>query len=165
MDKGYFVCVDDESSVVDTLREQLRKYFGETHEIETAVSAEDALELITEIQNSGGSLEVIITDQVMPGMKGDELLEIVHNEHPDCIKILLTGQAGLDDAISAINRGGLNRYVEKPWNMENLKEDIQGLISRYRENIENQRILSILEQRVMELETENQNLRTRLSSD
>ncbi len=159
MEKGYIVCVDDEMSVLETLREQLRGHFGETHEVEVANSAEDALGLIDEIQETGALIEVIITDQVMPGMKGDQFLETINVKLPDCIKILLTGQAGLDSAINAINKGGLNRYVEKPWNIDNLKKDIEELITRFRQNIENQRMLNLLESRVAELESENESLR------
>ncbi len=159
MQKGYIVCVDDESSVLETLREQLRDHFGISHEIEVARSAEEALQLIRDIQESGEIIEVIITDQVMPGMKGDEFLEQIQQLLPESIKILLTGQAGLDSAINAINKGGLNRYVEKPWNMERLKEDIQELINKFRQNIENQRLLQNLEFRVAALEAENEQLR------
>jgi two-component system, chemotaxis family, chemotaxis protein CheY len=159
MEKGYFVCVDDEVSVLETLREQLRDHFGSSHEIEVAPSAEEALKLIEEIEGSGGVIEVVITDQVMPGMKGDQFLERVHQRNAECIKILLTGQAGLDNAINAINYGGLNRYVEKPWNMETLRRDIEELIARFRQNIENQRLLNQLEARVLQLESENERLR------
>ena len=164
MDKGFFVCVDDEMSVTQTLREQLRHHFGSSHEIETANSAEEALRLIDEIQESGGMVEVIITDQVMPGMKGDRFLEEVNQKLPETIKILLTGQAGLDSAIHAINRGGLNRYVEKPWDMDNLKTDIQDLIGKFRQNIENQRLLNSLESHVAQLEAENRNLHAQLDA-
>jgi two-component system chemotaxis response regulator CheY len=160
MEKGYFVCVDDEVSVLETLREQLRDHFGSSHEIEVASSAEEALKLIEEIEGSGGVIEVVITDQVMPGMKGDQFLERVHQRNAECIKILLTGQAGLDNAINAINYGGLNRYVEKPWNMETLRRDIEELIARFRQNIENQRLLNQLEARVLQLESENERLRS-----
>ncbi|MBX7059163.1 MAG: response regulator [Leptospirales bacterium] len=160
MDKGFFVCVDDEVSVLETLREQLREHFGGSHEIEIASSAEEALQLIDDIEKSGGVVEVVITDQVMPGMKGDQFLEQINKTQVDCIKILLTGQAGLDNAIHAINYGGLNRYVEKPWNMDTLRRDIEELIARFRENIENQRLLNSLEQRVAMLEKENAALRT-----
>ena len=163
MEKGYFVCVDDEQSVTETLREQLRGHFSGTHEVEIANSAEAALRLIDEIHESGGLVEVIITDQVMPGMKGDQFLAEINRKLPDCIKILLTGQAGLDSAISAINQGGLNRYVEKPWNMENLRVDIESLIHKFRQNIENQRILNNLENEVTRLESENAALRAQLN--
>ncbi len=164
MEKGFFVCVDDEMSVTQTLREQLREHFGSSHEIETANSAEEALRLIDEIQESGGLVEVIITDQVMPGMKGDRFLEEVNQKLPETIKILLTGQAGLDSAIHAINRGGLNRYVEKPWDMDNLKTDIQGLIAKFRQNIENQRLLNSLEAQIARLESQNRELQSQLES-
>lgn len=160
--KSYFICVDDEQSVIETLREQLREHFKETHEVEVAISAEDALRLIEDITSSGGKLEVVITDQVMPGMKGDKFLEVVAKKHPECIKILLTGQATLPDAIYAINKGGLNLYVEKPWDMDNLKEDIERLVKKYRQNIENQRILHELEDRISVLEKGSEEIRSRL---
>ncbi|HBS05735.1 MAG TPA: two-component system response regulator, partial [Leptospiraceae bacterium] len=75
------------------------------------------------------------------------------------IKILLTGQAGLDNAIHAINRGGLNRYVEKPWNMEELQRDIKELIEKYQQQVENQRLIAQLESRITALEEENRTLK------
>jgi two-component system chemotaxis response regulator CheY len=152
MEKGFIICVDDEQSVVLTLKEQLAKYFGETHEIEIATSGEEAWAIIQDIIKEGGSVEVVITDQVMPGMKGDELLEKVNNLIPDTIKILLTGQAGLEDTIDAINKGGLNYFVEKPWNIEELHKHIERLIQKYKENVENHRLIKQLEARVKELE-------------
>jgi Response regulator containing CheY-like receiver, AAA-type ATPase, and DNA-binding domains len=152
MDKGFIICVDDEESVVSTLKEQLAKYFGHTHEIEVATSGNEAWEIIQEIISEGGSVEVVITDQVMPGLKGDELLEKVNQISPDTIKILLTGQAGLQDTIDAINKGGLNYFVEKPWNIEELHVHIERLIQKYKENVENHRLIKQLEARVKELE-------------
>jgi two-component system, chemotaxis family, chemotaxis protein CheY len=160
MSKGYIICVDDESTVLETLQEQLRERFGKSHEIEVANSAEDALELIDEIHNNSEVIEVIISDQVMPGMKGDQFLEKIHKKLPDSIKILLTGQAGLDSAIRAINYGGLNRYVEKPWNIDLLSRDIQELITKFRQNLENQHMLQNLNKKILELEKENQDLKS-----
>ncbi|GIX41697.1 MAG: response regulator [Leptospiraceae bacterium] len=153
MEKGFIICVDDEESVVSTLKEQLTKYFGETHEIEIATSGEEALEIIQDILQEGGSIEVVITDQVMPGMKGDELLEKVNQISPDTIKILLTGQAGLQDTIDAINKGGLNYFVEKPWDIKELHTHIERLIQKYKENVENHRLIKQLEAKVKELES------------
>jgi two-component system, chemotaxis family, chemotaxis protein CheY len=159
MAKGYIVCVDDESTVLDTLREQLIQKFGSTHYIETADSAESALSLIDEIHGSGEVIELIISDQVMPNMKGDKFLEEIHQKLPDSIKILLTGQAGLDSAIRAINHGGLSRYVEKPWNMEVLSKDISELIAKFRQNLENLHMLNELNKKILELEAENNSLK------
>ena len=96
-------------------------------------------------------IELIITDQMMPNMKGDEFLKRVHGVLPDTMKILLTGHAGLDSAIKAINEGGLNRYIEKPWNAEAMRDDIKGLIGKFRQNLENQYLLNNLEARIREL--------------
>lgn len=153
MEKGFIICVDDEESVVATLKEQLLKYFGKTHEIEVATSGEEAWDIIQDILNDGGSIDVIITDQVMPGLKGDELLEKINAICPDTIKILLTGQAGLQDTIDAINKGGLNFFVEKPWDIEELHVHIERLIQKYKENVENHRLIKQLEKRVKELES------------
>src|SRR5262249_23011986 len=117
-----------------------------------------------EITGSGGLVELIISDQVMPGMKGDRFLEEIHRRLPDAIKVLLTGQAGLDSAIHAINFGGLNRYIEKPWNMSNLKSDIEDLINKFRQNLENQRLLINLEKKVSDLERENESLRAKIDN-
>ena len=151
--KGYFICVDDEQSVLETLKEQLEDHFPDTHEVLTANSAEEALNLIHTLLEDQEIIEMIISDQVMPGMKGDEFLQIVHKKLPDTIKILLTGHAGLDSAIKAINYGGLNRYIEKPWNMNSMKDDISELILKFRQNLENQYIINNLEKRIKELES------------
>lgn len=151
--KGYIICVDDEKAVLDTLQEQLTDSFSVSHEVLTANSGEEALELIDTLNNEGETVDLVITDQVMPEMKGDELLKIVQEKYPSTMKILLTGQAGLDATIKAINYGGLNRFIEKPWNKEDLVNDIQALIHKFRENLENQRLISRLEERIQELES------------
>ncbi|EOQ96719.1 response regulator receiver domain protein [Leptospira wolbachii serovar Codice str. CDC] len=153
MSKGYIICVDDEVSVLETLAEQLLARFGESHIIETANSGEEALSLIDEIISSNDIVELIVSDQVMPGMKGDRFLEQVHHRLPDAIKILLTGQAGLDSAIYAINNGGLSRYVEKPWNIDELSKDIKDLLDKFRQNLENQHLIQALNRRIIELES------------
>jgi len=155
MEKGYIICVDDEQAVLDALKDQLLNHFGKTHEIEVSSSAEDALEMIENILEQGAIIEMIITDQVMPGMTGDKFLEIVHKKLPETIKILLTGHAGLDSAIHSINYGGLSRYIEKPWKMSDLKNDIEQLINKFRENLENTRIINELNLKIQKLEKQN----------
>ena len=158
-EKGVIICVDDEVSVLETLKEQLMEHFSETHEVHTCISAEDALELMGVLIDTDQPLEMVITDQVMPGMKGDELLHKIHARLPDTIKILLTGHSGLESVVSSVNKGGLNRYIEKPWDMSVIKEDIESLISKYRENLENRRIINNLEKQIKQLE-ENQSIKS-----
>ena len=150
--KGIILCIDDEEAVVETLKEQILEYFGDSHEVITATSAEEALEIIDTLLKEGEIIEMIITDQVMPGMKGSEFLEKIRDILPDTIKILLTGYAGLESAIHAINKGDLDRYYEKPWNMDRLKEDIASLLEKFRQTIENKMLIRRLEEQVKELQ-------------
>lgn len=149
--KGIILCVDDEPGVLATLKEQLLADFMNTHEVVTATSGEEALAFVEAARTENEIIELIITDQMMPTMKGDEFLKRVHAILPDTMKILLTGHAGLDSAIKAINEGGLSRYIEKPWNAEAMRDDIKGLIAKFRQNLENQYLLNNLEARIREL--------------
>lgn len=149
--KGIILCVDDEPGVLSTLKEQLLADFNGTHEVITATSGEEALAFVEAARSEHEIIELIITDQMMPVMKGDELLKRLHTLLPETMKILLTGHAGLDSAIKAINEGGLNRYIEKPWNAEAMRDDIKGLIGKFRQNLENQYLLNNLEARIREL--------------
>lgn len=149
--KGIILCVDDEPTVLATLKEQLLVDFIQTHDVVTTTSGEEALAFVEAARSEDEIIELIITDQMMPNMKGDEFLKHVHQILPDTMKILLTGHAGLDSAIKAINEGGLNRYIEKPWNAEAMREDIAGLIGKFRQNLENQYLLNNLEARIREL--------------
>jgi diguanylate cyclase (GGDEF)-like protein len=154
--KEHILCVDDEEGILTALRQQLGARFGNEVEIEVAQSAGDALELITELEREGERLAIIIADQIMPGMKGVELLEEVHRRSPDTTKILLTGQAGLDAVVAAINRAGLNHYIPKPWDEPDLRLAVENLLRQYRLDRENRKLLEDLEQRNVELVGMNQ---------
>jgi two-component system chemotaxis response regulator CheY len=130
MSRDYIVCVDDEQAVLNQLSAQLTRRFGATHFVECAESAEEALALIPELAQNA-DVQLVICDQVMPGMKGDRFLEIVSRQWPEVMRVLLTGQAGLASAIYAINNAGLHRYVEKPWEAEDLNLTIEGLLTQY----------------------------------
>jgi two-component system chemotaxis response regulator CheY len=128
---SYIVCVDDQQSVLNQLSEQLSRRFGDDYRIECAQSAEEALGLIEEIHGSGDTVHLVVCDQVMPGMKGDRFLEVVNQRWPEVTKILLTGEAGLESAIYAINHAGLHRYIEKPWQPEDLFLSVSNLLTQY----------------------------------
>ena len=160
--REHILCVDDEEGILTALRQQLGARFGHECEIEVAQSGGDALELIDELEKDGEPLAVIIADQIMPGMKGVELLEEVHRRSPGTTKILLTGQAGLDAVVSAINRAGLNRYISKPWDEPDLRLAVENLLRQYRLDRENRRLLIDLEERNRDLEEMNEVLEHRV---
>jgi len=114
------LCVDDEKEVLSILAHQIRVKFGGEYEIELANSGDEALEIIQELQEDGVRLMALVTDQIMPGMKGDELIIKVHEMDVEVPKILLTGQASIDAVQNAINNGSLFRYISKPWESNDL---------------------------------------------
>lgn len=138
------LCVDDEEGVLHALRQQLTARFGHECDVATAKSAVEALELFDELERDGERVAVIIADQIMPGMKGVELLELIDRRSPSTTKILLTGQAGLDAVISAINRANLNHYLTKPWDEASLRLAVENLLRQYRLTEENQRLIATL---------------------
>ncbi len=138
------LCVDDEEGVLHALRQQLTARFGHECEIATATSANEALELFDELERDGEHVAVIIADQIMPGMKGVELLELIDRRSPTTTKILLTGQAGLEAVVAAINRANLNHYLPKPWDEASLRLAVENLLRQYRLTEENQRLIATL---------------------
>ena len=131
MNDQVILCVDDEQFVLNTLKEQLEHKFKDQYELEFAESAEEALELMEELIKEGYAIVLIITDQIMPGMSGDELLVNVHTHHPKSIKILLTGQAALESAVNAINHADLYRYLIKPWEEDDLLLTVEKGLQQY----------------------------------
>ncbi len=113
------LCVDDEPIVLTSLREQFERGL-QGLEVEVAQDAAEALEILEALIADGVPVPVVISDHIMPGMKGDELLVHVHRRLPDTRTVLLTGQAGLDAVGRAVNDAGLYRYLTKPWQPHDL---------------------------------------------
>ena len=119
------ICVDDEKIVLDSLKSLLRKEFSDEYDFEFAESGEEAIEIIEDFIEEGVDIPVIISDQIMPGMKGDVFLCKVENISPDSLKILLTGQASAESIGNAVNNANLFRYIPKPWNNQDLTMTIR----------------------------------------
>ena len=100
--------VDDEPNVTSALKHMLRK---ERYDIFTADSAKEALEIL-----GRDPVDIVVSDEKMPGMSGSELLTKVRREYPDTIRIILTGQASALAAMNAINKGEIYRFLTKPCN-------------------------------------------------
>ncbi len=131
MKKPVIICVDDEQTILDSLEIDLLKAFEDKYLIETAQSGEEALELLSELLAEQYEVPLIISDHIMPNMKGDELLRSVHAISPRTLKIMLTGQADLEAVANAINYAKLYRYIPKPWQTDDLKLTVTEAIYRY----------------------------------
>ncbi len=156
--RRYIVCVDDDRALLDGLIHQLEGVFSETHEIEGAESAQEALELVEELYQGDDVVELVLSDQVMPGMKGDQLLELLHQKYPEMITVILTGQGGLDSAIRAINHAGLSKYLLKPWNENELVMTIRELLETYALKRENERLFQELKEAYQHLKEAQEQL-------
>lgn len=124
--KKVILCVDDEKIVLNSLKAQLKSNFGTKYRYETAESASEALEIIEEIHDeySDPVVLIIVSDWLMPEMKGDEFLIQVHERYPNTIKMMLTGQADEEAIIRAQKFANLKKCLSKPWNESELVQDI-----------------------------------------
>lgn len=132
MAKPYVICVDDEKIILVSLKDQLIDYLRENnYDYAFAQSGDEALEIIEEIQEEGGELALIISDYIMPKMKGDEVLIRASELAPDATRILLTGQADMEGVRNVINKAGLYRYIAKPWDASDLLLTVDQAIKSY----------------------------------
>ena len=170
MDQGDIIlCVDDDSTVLSALRSVFAKHFGSELQVEFAESGDEALEIVNELRAQGRELGLVITDFMMPGMKGDEFLVRLHEISPSTVKIMLTGQSDLTGVKRAINQANLYRFLEKPFLNEDIVLTVRAAVRAYcqerdlvRQNEElkrlNAELESIVAERTKELVEKNKEL-------
>lgn len=161
------LCVDDEATILESIKEQLRRNLKDDYEIETAESGEEALEIIEEFKEDSMEVALIISDQIMPRMKGDELLIDVHAHYPKILTVMLTGQANAQAVGNAVNSANLYRYIPKPWDETDLILTVKEALRSYRQqrqltkqNQELKKLNSFLEQKIEELRITEENYRS-----
>jgi response regulator RpfG family c-di-GMP phosphodiesterase len=127
------VCVDDEPHVLSGLSLHLRRRY----DVETATSGAAALELLARQPPAA----VVISDMRMPGMNGAELLAKASTAHPHTTRILLTGHADADAAISAVNKGAVFRFLVKPCPPPELLGAVDAAVELHRVTVAEQQLL------------------------
>jgi len=130
MNKPYIICVDDDKSILMSLKLQLKHYLGEEFSLEVAECAEEAWEVINELKAKKQHISVIISDWIMPRIKGDEFLISVHEKHPDIIKLMLTGHADEQAVIRAQEQANLAACIGKPWDIDELIRIIRNTLEK-----------------------------------
>ena len=125
MKRKVVLCIDDESIILESLREQLEKHFGDKYQYETAESAEEALEIIDDLEDDGIDIAIIVCDWLMPGMKGDKFLLHIDLKYPRVVKILLTGQADQESVDTLEELADQFTLLPKPWNKNDLIDIIK----------------------------------------
>ena len=132
--------VDDEEMVVNSIKSFLA--IESDYKLVTYTSPQKALE---DIERNHRSIDLVISDYLMPEMDGITFLAKVKEKLPMVPRILLTGYADKENAIKAINNVGLYQYIEKPWDNEDLKLII-------RNGLEKNVLLKQLEAEIREVE-------------
>ncbi|MDY7013253.1 MAG: response regulator [Cyanobacteriota bacterium] len=128
MTDAAILCVDDEVSVLRSLEIELREAFQDAYYYEFAESADEALEVLDELQGDDVQILIIVSDWLMPGIKGDEFLIKVHQKFPKIIKVMLTGQADEEAIERAQKEANLYRCLRKPWKNQELISTIQAAL-------------------------------------
>jgi response regulator RpfG family c-di-GMP phosphodiesterase len=123
VDRGCLLIVDDEQYVLSALKRLFRK---DTHEVIAVEAPSRALEVLRERQ-----VAVIVSDYRMPEMDGVQFLRQAREVAPEAIRIILSGYAEIHAILSAVNDGGIHKYLTKPWNDEQLRLEVKAGFDQY----------------------------------
>ncbi len=140
--KAAIVLVDDEQPI---LRE-LKFLLGRTYEIHAFENPEEVEDFVDR-----NPVDMIISDELMPEMRGSALLARIHKHHPDICKIVLSGQAEKDDIVRAVNEGHIFSFLYKP-------VDRQQLLNAIEKGLENRMMKLKMEEQNLELKRYSENL-------
>lgn len=150
MIKHSILIVDDEPENVNLLSNIL----GERYDLFKARDGESALELLRKHE-----IHLILSDQRMPGMTGVELLEKAREARPDCVRILVTAYPDVNNAILAINRGHVSRFIAKPFDSTELRVAIAQELEHLDLVLQNRKLNQEMGRMVDELFKANRELR------
>lgn len=129
MNKPVILCVDDEPDILNTLKIQLKNEFKDDYFYELAESGNEALDLLEDFQEEAQVI-VVVSDWLMPGIKGDELLIKVHQKYPKIVKVMLTGQADAAALQRVVKEADLYCCLYKPWKTKDLIETIKSGLAK-----------------------------------
>ncbi|MGB3691974.1 MAG: response regulator [Spirulinaceae cyanobacterium] len=125
------LCVDDDEVVLESIKEQLKRKFGNKYLYEVADSAEEGWEIIEELSLENLQIVIVVSDWLMPEMKGDEFLIKVHQKFPGVTNIMLTGQADESAVERAKKDANLFYCLQKPWSEAELTDVLTSALEMY----------------------------------
>lgn len=128
--------IDDEIEVTKSIVRQFRKKY----DVYSANGGEEALDIMEE-----NDIQVIISDQRMPGMTGVDFFARIKEKYPESLKLILTGYSDIEAVVGAINDGQVFRYVTKPWIPEELDSIIKEAFDKYELITKNKKLMRSLE--------------------
>lgn len=132
MNRLVILCIEDEDEVRDAIARDLEE-FEPSFAVEVADDADDARLVVRETIDGGDTIALVIADHRLPGMQGTDFLIELHSATATAParKVLLTGQAGQEDTIRAINQADLDHYIGKPWTREELHAVVRDQLTEF----------------------------------
>lgn len=152
MTKLAVICVDDEPTVLKSLKAELKSTIGDSYLVEMADNGHEAIELTQELLEDDYEIPLIIADYLMPDLRGDEVLKQVHQLSPNTLKILLTGQASSEAIVNAVRQVNLYRYITKPWQPEDLRLTVHEALNSH----QRQKELFVTQQELLRVNQEQE---------
>ncbi|TGN13171.1 response regulator [Leptospira ilyithenensis] len=125
LEQSAILCVDDEPIILIALKQELKKQFGNEFQYEVALNAGEALVVIDELVGTGVNVILILSDWLMPGIKGDEFLISIHKKYPKIQSIMITGHID-EAAVARVKKeAGTYAVLPKPWDPAQLMEAVR----------------------------------------
>lgn len=149
--EGTLLLVDDEENILAALQRVLRR---EPYAVLTATSGAEGLALLAAHQ-----VDVVISDQRMPGMTGTDFLRRVKEAYPETVRIVLSGYTELKSVTEAINEGAIYKFLTKPWDDDHLRANVTEAFRHKALEDENRRLAAALARSNAELERANARLK------
>lgn len=128
----WVLVVEDEPEVRDELVRDLEA-FGPTIRVDAASDVDDAWAAVSEADSAGDLLGLVLADHRLPGATGVDFLVELDDDpvHAAARKVLVTGQAGHEDTIRAVNEAGLDHYIAKPWDPDELRSVVRDQLTDF----------------------------------
>jgi len=127
--------VDDDAFILEVLRIQLERILPDNVVVERASSGEEGLEMVAELSQSKETpLALIVSDYLMPGILGSDFLIQAHAINPRAKKMMLTGQAEVENVLKVLHHMELFRYVGKPWEPEMMNLAVLDAVQQFTED-------------------------------
>jgi YesN/AraC family two-component response regulator len=133
--------VDDEDDVRAALRRALLREGWELHQASSGAEALTILALT--------SIDLVVTDQRMPGMTGLELIRIIKEKHPDVMRVVLTGYGDFETIQAAVNEAEIYRFLTKPWDDLDLRLTLRSALELRALERDNRRLLALIRRQEM----------------
>lgn len=130
MTRRAIVCVDDESIILWSMVQEISEHFGERFEYHSVTDPKKVVALLKSLESSGVETSLVISDWLMPGLKGDELVNLIAQDNPDIRAVIVTGHANETNVSEFRNHPNIRGVVAKPWITKQLLATIEKAVAR-----------------------------------